>query len=78
MLFQSRLRMMAMISPVTYVCPALIDDGGCSEALLLGMIQETAGSVPREAALKNPFRDWMFRLWPSCAGSARRAAPRRC
>src|SRR5205823_5246410 len=57
----SALRMIALINPVTYVCPALTSPGGCSETAALGTIHETAGSAPALAAAKKLLIDWMFR-----------------
>jgi hypothetical protein len=51
-LFQSGLCMMALIKPVTYVWPALIRPGGCSDTAPLGVIHDTLGSVPALAAAK--------------------------
>jgi hypothetical protein len=41
---------MALTSPVTYVWPTLPFAGGCSETLLFGSIEETAGRAPFLAA----------------------------
>ena len=69
MLFQSELCMIASISPVTYVCPALTRAGGCSETWWLGTIHDSAGSLPAFAAEKNRFRDCTLDRWPSWATS---------
>src|SRR5258708_2445845 len=57
--------MIALISPVTYVWPALTSEGGCSETLPFGSIHDTAGSVPFCAAVKNLLSDWTLATWPS-------------
>ena len=44
--------MIALISVVTYACPADTSPGGCSLTLPDGAIHDTAGSVPLFAALK--------------------------
>ena len=58
MLFQSGLRMIALISPVTYVWPLLISAGGCSDTRPLGAIHDTAGRVPAFAAAKKSDSDF--------------------
>jgi len=49
-LSQSGLCMIVLISPVTYVWPALINPGGCSDTVPLGTIHETWGRDPAFAA----------------------------
>src|SRR5919202_4506013 len=53
--FHSGPRIAALTSFVTYVWPALTRPGGCSLTEPVGLIHDTAGSVPVRAALK--YRD---------------------
>src|SRR5579859_330488 len=55
--------MIVSISPVTYVCPTLINAGGWSETLWLGTTHDTAGSWFLRTALKNELSDWMLPSW---------------
>ena len=52
MLLHSGLRMIALISPVTYVSPVLISAGGCSETVPFGVTHDTAGRSPFFTAVK--------------------------
>ena len=66
MLLHSGLRMIALISPVTYVWPALISPGGCSDTVPFGVIHDTAGSSPFLAAAKKSGSALMLPSWSSC------------
>ena len=60
MLLQSGLRMIALTRPVTYVWPALIRPGGCSDTVPFGVTHDTDGKVPFLAALRKFDSDWML------------------
>ena len=66
MLLQSGLRMIALINPVTYVWPALIRPGGCSDTVPFGVIHDTAGRSPSLAAVKKLGNGSMSPSWSSC------------
>src|SRR5689334_25031018 len=63
---QSLPRIAALTSFVTYAWPALTSPGGCSETEPVGLIHDTAGSVPALAALKYCESVVTFPTWPSC------------
>lgn len=43
--------MMALMMPVTYACPSVIEAGGCSLTLSAGKNQATCGTVPASTSL---------------------------
>src|SRR4029079_1668612 len=63
--FQSLPRIAALTSFVTYAWPAVTRPGGCSLTDPVGLIQETAGSLPVFAALKYSESVVMFDSCPS-------------
>ena len=64
--------MIALIRPVTYVCPALTSAVRVlGDRRRSGSIQDTAGSVPAFAAVKKLVSDWMLPSWLSCWTSAK-------
>src|ERR1035437_2440247 len=58
--------MMALISPVTYACPAWILAGGCSLTVLSGTIHATSGKLPALAAFRNWSTGLILPNWLSC------------
>src|SRR5256885_6009789 len=63
--FHSGPRIAAFRSFVTYVWPAVTSPGGCSLTDPVGLIHETAGSLPVRAALKYDDNETTFPTWLS-------------
>src|SRR5918912_390042 len=64
--FHSGPRIAAFTRFVTYDSPAVTSPGGCSLTAPVGLIHETAGSLPAFAALKYSDSVVMFCSSPSC------------